>query len=331
MKEILEYLFANNTLSRSEARFFLKKIASGKYNRSQVCSFLTIYNMRSITVDELSGFRDALLDLAIHATGLNDYSPMDLCGTGGDGKNTFNISTLSSFVVAGAGIPVAKHGNYGVSSTAGSSDILDYFSFRFTSDGSILSTQMEKANICFLHAPLFHPAMRNIADIRKELGVKTFFNMLGPLVNPSRPYAQLTGVFSPELAYLYESIFNEDKVNYAIVHSMDGSDEISLTGDCMIITHEGVRKISAEYFGFSPVKYKEITGGRNVREAAGIFYNIISGKGTESRNNVVLANAAIAIQAYHRQVPLTDCIEMAKESLFGLKALQSFNMLKQMS
>ena len=330
MKEILEHLYQHKTLSKSEAKSTLIKIASGQYNDYQIASFLTAFIMRNITLDELKGFREALRELA-QPINLSSYDPMDLCGTGGDGKNTFNISTLTSFVVAGAGIPVAKHGNYGVSSVSGSSNVLESLGIKFQNKEAKLKEQLDKADICFLHAPLFHPAMKHVAPVRKQLGVKTFFNMLGPLVNPARPKKQMTGVFSLELARLYQYLFQEEDMQFTIVHATDGFDEISLTGECKLISNNKEQMISAQSFGFEPINLNDISGGETVEEAAEIFMQIINGKGTKAQNSVVLANAAVAIQTYHQNLSLEEALEQAKESLFGLNALKSLNALKQLS
>ncbi len=330
MKEILEYLYQHKTLSKQAAKSVLINIASCSYNHNQIASFLTVFNMRSVTLDELKGFREALLELCTPID-LEAFDPIDLCGTGGDGKNTFNISTLSSFVVSGAGIYVAKHGNYGVSSISGSSNVLEFLGIHFQTNETILKHQLEKAGICFLHAPLFHPAMKHVAPVRKELGVKTFFNMLGPLVNPSKPKKQLIGVFNLELARLYQYLFQEETMQYSIVHALDGFDEISLTADCKIITNQEEKIINSSYFGFEIVDYKAISGGNTIEESATIFMTILNGKGSDSQNNVVIANASIAIKTYFPQLSIEESLEKAKESLFGLKALQSFNLLKQQS
>ncbi len=329
MKEILEHLYQHKTLSKAEARAILIDIASGKYNQYQIASFLTAFIMRNITLDELKGFREALLELCTQVN-LSEYNAMDMCGTGGDGKNTFNISTLSSFVVAGANVPVAKHGNYGVSSVSGSSNVLEALGIRFQMEESKLKQQLDKANICFLHAPLFHPAMKIVGPVRKELGVKTFFNMLGPLVNPSQPKVQLVGVFSLELARMYQYLFQEENIQYTIIHALDGFDEVSLTGECKLITDNEEQIIKPNYFGFEMVSLSEIYGGNTIKEAATIFMNILNGEGTKAQNEVVLANAALAIQT-HQKIELNEAIEKAKDSLFGLKAKLSFNTLKQLS
>ncbi len=328
MKEILEHLYQHKTLSREEARQIIVDIASGKFNHNQIASFLTVFIMRNITLEELEGFRKGLLSLCLKID-LSAYNPMDLCGTGGDGKNTFNISTLTSFVVAGAGIPVAKHGNYGVSSVSGSSNVLEHLGVEFQTDEGKIRAQIEEANICFLHAPLFHPAMRNVGPVRKELGVKTFFNMLGPLVNPAHPTVQMVGVFNLELARIYKYLFQEESVKYSIVHALDGFDEITLTGDCKLINNQGESLINATSFKVPRVSYPELHGGDTVAEAAEIFTTILSGKGTQAQNNVVLANAALAIQTYRPELSLHEAFETARESLLGLKAKRMFQILKE--
>src|SRR5210317_386114 len=234
MKAILNRLIQHQQLSKEEARQMIINIAEGQYNTSQIASFLTVYMIRSISLEELEGFREALLELCI-AIDLSEFNAIDLCGTGGDNKDTFNISTLSAFVTAGAGVNVTKHGNYGVSSSCGSSNVLEYLGIKFSNNFDFLRKSIEKCGICILHAPLFHPAMKHVAPIRKELGLKTFFNILGPLVNPSFPKNQIVGVYSLELARLYSYLFQKTKKNYAIIHSLDGYDEISLTGATKII------------------------------------------------------------------------------------------------
>ena len=328
MKQILDQLYQHKLLSKSNAKELLLDIVNDKYNTSQTASFLTVFMMRKITIDELKGFREALLELCLKVD-LSEFNPMDLCGTGGDTKNTFNISTLTAFIVAGAGIPVAKHGNYGVSSISGSSNVLEGLGVAFTTHENLLKQQLQEANICFLHAPLFHPSLKYVAPVRKQLGVKTFFNMLGPLVNPAQPKVQMTGVFSLELARMYQYILHEEiSTQYSIVHGYDGYDEISLTDTCKIFSQNSTREINPHDFGFETVNPKSIFGGNSIAEAVAIFQNIIDGKGTTEQNNVVLANAAIAIQTYFPKYSLTEALEVAKQSLFNLKAKQSLEILK---
>jgi len=319
MKNILNQLYQHKRLSRLEAKQILIEIAQEKFNDAHLASFMTIFMMRPITVDELGGFRDALNELSIKVD-LSDYNTIDIVGTGGDGKDTFNISTLTSFVVAGTGQKVAKHGNYSVSSQSGSSDMLESFGYEFTNDESILKNQLETANICFLHAPKFHPAMKAVGPTRKALALKTFFNMLGPLVNPSSPQNQLLGTFNLEVARLYNYILQEENTNYGVVHALDGYDEISLTGGFKLFTREGEQLITPEDLGQKRIEQSAIFGGKSVADAAKIFKSIIEGNGSDAQNSVVLTNAAIALQIVDSKCTFAEAFEIAKESLLGLKA-----------
>lgn len=316
MKDILKRLFEHKTLTQAEAKEILINIAHEKYNSSQVVAFLSVYMMRPISVQELGGFRDALLELC-HRIDLSEFDAIDIVGTGGDGKNTFNISTLSSFVVAGAGYKVTKHGNYGVSSACGSSNVMEYLGYQFTAKSDALKRQADKAGICFLHAPLFHPAMKAVAPFRKELGLKTFFNMLGPLVNPSFPKSQFLGVYSLQLARLYQYLFQDTDNNYAIIHSLDGYDEISLTGDFKAITNLGEQLFSPEELGFERLKQEDIFGGDTVPEAAKIFTDILNGDGTQKQNAAIFVNAAMAIQCIDKSKSIEESIALAKDSLLS--------------
>ncbi|MBE0652585.1 MAG: anthranilate phosphoribosyltransferase [Bacteroidales bacterium] len=330
MKDILLKLTNHLTLTRDEACTILKGVATGEYNASQVSAFLTVYMMRLITVEELMGFRDALLELCIQ-TDLSEFNTIDMCGTGGDGKNTFNISTLASFVVAGTGEKVAKHGNYGVSSASGSSNMLEYFGYSFSNDRDKLARELDTAGFCFMHAPMFHPAMKNVGPIRKELGLKTFFNILGPLVNPSFPQNQLMGVFSLETARLYHYIFQQTNRRYSIIYSLDGYDEISLTGSFKIITNEGEQLLEPKDFGFNKLMQEDIFGGNNVEEAADIFSRIIQGHGSAEQNQVVIANAAQGLKTIHPDFSLAYCLASAEESLVSGKAHLVFRKLMEMN
>lgn len=326
MREILNHLFEHKTLDRDEAERVLVNIASGRYSEPEIAAFLTIYLMRSITVEELKGFRDALMNLCVRVD-FGGIETLDLCGTGGDGKDTFNISTLSAFVVAGAGAKVAKHGNYGVTSACGSSNVFEYFGYRFSTDQGKLLTELEEAGICFLHAPLFNPAMKSIVPVRKALKVKTFFNMLGPMVNPSSPSSQLIGVYNSELARIYNYIYQQSGTSYSIVHSLDGYDEISLTSGFRYI-HNGVDEIVyPEQIGFTKKDKTALAGGRDVREASVIFLDILKGKGTKDQNDIVIANSMIALKCYFKQKSVDQCHTEAEESLFSGRALSSFNKL----
>jgi anthranilate phosphoribosyltransferase len=326
MKEILNDLIAHQTLSKEQAKEVLLKITSGAYNQSQIAAFLTVYMMRSVTVDELGGFKEAMLDQCVRVE-IEEYDAMDLCGTGGDGKDTFNISTLASFIVAGAGQNVAKHGNTGVSSICGSSNLLQSFGYDFTNDVNKIKKNLDVAGICFLHAPLFHPAMKHVGPIRKDLGVKTFFNMLGPMVNPSFPKKQLVGVFSLELARLYAYLYQNQGGSFSILHALDGYDEISLTGDFKIITQEGEKIYDPSDINLPVLKASSIKGGETIADSAIIFDNILKGKGTEAQNSVVIANAAAALHTADASLSFIAAVEKARESLLSGEALKKFNAL----
>jgi anthranilate phosphoribosyltransferase len=326
MKHILNHLFENKTFTREQSKNILTIIAQGKYNNSQMAAFMTAYCMRSITVNELEGFRDAMLDLCLPID-LETDELIDLCGTGGDGKDTFNISTLASFVVAGAGYKVAKHGNYGVSSGCGSSNVMEYLGYQFTNDTDKLKKSIHNANICFLHAPLFHPAMKTVAPIRKELGVKTFFNMLGPLVNPAKPTNQLVGVYNLELARIYAYLYQKSSAKYTIVNALEGYDEVSLTCDFKTFSADGEKINSIEELGFEKLDTKVIGGGSTVSESAAIFMNVLNVEGTSPQNNVVLANAALAIRTIKPDRSFADCFYEAEEALLSKRALKSFKIL----
>lgn len=329
MKAILNRLAQHETLESLEAEKILTGITEGQYNPSQIAAFLTVFMMRSITLKELEGFKLALQKLCL-SIDLRDFSPIDLCGTGGDGKDTFNISTLASFVTAGSGVKVAKHGNYGVSSGCGSSNVLEHLGIKFSNDTDFLKRCIDDAGICNLHAPLFHPAMKNIAPIRRELGVKTFFNMLGPLVNPAFPKYQLTGVFNLELARLYGYLFQKSKQEFTILYALDGYDEISLTGATKVIRNKREFIINPSDFGIHSLKAEEISGGSNIPSSARIFTEVLKGQGSEAQNNVVCANAAMAIATTTNCDP-KEGFEKAKESLLSGKANEAFKKLQKLS
>ena len=294
MKKLLQYLFEHKTLSRAQAKEVLVQISQGVYNEHEVTSFVTVFLMRSITIEELIGFRDALLSLAVKVD-LGVDNAIDIVGTGGDGKDTFNISTLACFIVAGAGQPVVKHGNYGASSVSGSSNVMEQLGYTFKNDQTQLAKEVKEAGICFLHAPLFHPALKSVGPIRRNIGVRTFFNMLGPIVNPAQPKFQLIGVYNLEMARIYNYVLQSLGKEFTLINSLDGYDEISLTTDTKIVTNKGEFTLSPYALGKKRVMQADLTGGATVEEAASIFKNIIQGKGTWSQNAVVLANAAMAL------------------------------------
>ena len=330
MKKILEKLFDHNYLEYEESKKVLKEISSKKYNYSQVASFLTVFKMRNPSVQEIEGFRDALLDLCVKIDLSSDFETIDLCGTGGDGKNTFNISTISSFVVAGAGYKVTKHGNYGVSSSCGSSDVLQQLGINLSNDDGYLKKCLDKGNFCYLHAPLFHPAMKNVASVRKELEFKTFFNILGPLVNPLQPKNQLCGVYNLEISRLYGYVFENSKKNYSILYSLDGYDEISLTNDFMKISRNDSTINSPDYFGFNKINPDEIKGGESIKDSASIFTKILENKATKSQTDVVLANSAIAIQTITNKT-IDECLSIARQSIDSGSALNCLKRIQLLS
>ena len=299
MNTLLNRLINHEKISKEEARQALIEIARGSFNENQIAAFLTVYMMRSITIEELEGFRDGLLELCLPVD-LKEYNPVDLCGTGGDGKDTFNISTLASFVTAGAGVKVAKHGNYGVSSSCGSSNVMEYLGIRFSSEEGFLKKSMEEAGICFLHAALFHPAMKNVAPVRKSLAVKTFFNMLGPMVNPAFPKNQVVGVYSLELARMYGYLYQNTDIHYTILHALDGYDEISLTGGTKMISNSSEAILHPQDLGLQKLSQADISGGDSIESAAKIFMSVLQGKATRAQQEVVCANAGVAIATVRR-------------------------------
>ena len=321
MKLILQKLISYETLNFNESRDILYKISSENLSDSEISSFITIFCLRPITIDELAGFRKALLDLCIKVD-LSHFNTIDLCGTGGDGKNSFNISTIASIIVAGTGRKVAKHGNYGLSSACGSSNVIEYLGYKFTNNDDILKKQLDKTNICFMHAPLFHPALKNVAHIRKELAIKTFFNILGPLVNPSNPQNRMSGVFNLETARLYSYLYQQENINYTVLYSLDGYDEISLTDKTKIFSNKGEFLFESKELNLPKTTPDLIAGGKNIQESAKIFTNILEDKGSVEQTNVVLANAAFAIKCMDHNLELEECYNEARYSLESGQALK---------
>lgn len=330
MKKILQFLFEHKTLSREQAKDVLVNIGKGVYNEHEITAFMTVYLMRSITIDELQGFRDALLELCVPVD-FNEFNTIDIVGTGGDGKNTFNISTLSCFIVAGTGQKVAKHGNYGASSISGASNVMEQMGYKFKNDNDRLKKEIDEANICFLHAPLFHPALKTVGPIRKNLAMRTFFNMLGPMVNPANPKYQLVGVFNLEMARIYNYLLQQTERSFTIIHGLDGYDEISLTNDTKVITNEGEQIKTPEQLGKRMVEPHDIHGGGTVEEAAKIFLKILKGDGSWAQNAVVLANAAMALHCTGNYKTYDDAFNAAIESLESGKAYGSLKRLIEMN
>ena len=314
MKKLLQYLFEHKTLSREEARNVLMQISEGKYSEHEVTSFVTVFLMRSITIEELMGFRDALLSLAVKVNlGVDDA--IDIVGTGGDGKDTFNISTLACFIVAGTGQKVIKHGNYGASSISGASNVMEKMGYQFKNEEAVLANELKEAGICFLHAPLFHPALKAVGPMRRNIGVRTFFNMLGPIVNPAQPKYQLIGVYNLEMARIYNYVLQSLNKEFTLIHSMDGYDEISLTADTKVVTNKGEFIKSPIELANLKVNQEDLHGGETVDAAAAIFKNILEGNGTKSQNAAVLANAAMALMVTGKYNQYQEAFDAASKSL----------------
>jgi anthranilate phosphoribosyltransferase len=326
MKKILQHLFEHKTLSQQQAKDVMLNIAKGTYNDTEITAFITVFLMRSITIEELQGFRDGLLELAVPVN-LNGYDVIDIVGTGGDGKNTFNISTLACFIVAGAGKKVAKHGNYGATSVSGASNVMEHLGYKFKNHSDQLKKEIEETNFCFLHAPLFHPALKAVGQIRKNIGFRTFFNMLGPMVNPANPQYQLVGVYNLEMARIYNYLLQQTGKAFTIIHGLDGYDEISLTNDTKVITQNGEKVLSAEELGKRTVSAVDIVGGNTVEEAATTFLKILKGKGSWAQNAVVLANASMALQCTGGYKNYDDAYNASVESLEGGKAYEKLQKL----
>jgi len=326
MKKILQLLFEYKSLDRDTAKEVLLNIGRGVYNEHEITAFMTAYLMRTITIRELEGFRDALNELCTKVD-LNGHHTLDIVGTGGDGKNTFNISTIACFIAAGAGARVAKHGNYGASSVSGSSNVMEQLGYRFKNNNDSLKKELDDCGICFLHAPFFHPALKIVAPIRKNLGMRTFFNMLGPLVNPSSPAYQLIGVYNLELARIYNYLLQQSGTSFTIIHGLDGYDEISLTNETKVITNKGEQVLSAQYLGRRSVAAADLYGGNSVEDAAKIFTRILKGEGTWAQNAVVLANAATALELTGGYATYNDAFNAAIDSLESGKA---YDVLKKL-
>ncbi len=324
MKKYLKKLYESQSLTKEEAREVLLLISEGKANPSEMASLLTVYLMRPISVEELGGYRDVLLELCRPVD--IDEETIDVCGTGGDSKNTFNISTLSALVAASCGVKVAKHGNYGVSSVSGSSNVLEILGYKFTNKTGALKKQLDLHNICFMHAPLFHPALKHVAPVRKEMGVKTFFNMLGPLVNPAKTTHKMVGVYNLELARVYHYLLQAEDQNYCVVHSLDGYDEISGTADFKVYTQKGEEIVDPKIFDLPAITEQSLFGGNTVEDAAKIFMNILEYKGTREQTEVLALNAGYAIHCY-TQKPVKECFAEAKEAIQSKKTLNLFKNL----
>lgn len=331
MKNILNRLFDHQYLDRAEAGEIMRRMAAGEYNESQIAAFISVFLMRSISIDEFMGFTDALLELRTNVDKLRAYNPIDIVGTGGDNKNTFNISTLSCFTVAAAGYKVAKHGNYGATSVSGASTVMEQHGVKFTNDVSKLEKSLDKTNIAFLHAPMFNNALKVVAPVRKALAVRTFFNMLGPVVNPIMPKRTVLGVFNLKMARMYFYTYQQTDVDYSIIHSLDGYDEISLTGDFKVINRSGENIYTPEQIGLERCEEIELSGGATAEDAAKIFDDIINNTATRAQKNAVLANSAIAIQTINPDLSMEECIAQAREAINSGKLKETFKQFLELN
>ena len=329
MKQLLIKLIECQKLTFEESRSLMHGIAGNKLNEAQIASVLTAFIIRTVSIEELRGFRQALIDLAVRVNLNNGYG-IDLCGTGGDGKNTFNISTASSFVVAAAGYPVIKHGNYGATAVSGSSNIMEYFGYRFSNEERKLQNELDRTGLCFLHAPLFHPALKVVGPVRKQLGIKTFFNMLGPLVNPANPDYRISGVYSSEAGRVYSYFLQAENKKYIVLHSLDGYDEVSLTSPVKLFSNKGETLINFCDLGLKQVLPGDITGGNTIEESAGIFISALENRGTPAQHSVILANSALAINCIDESKTMNECLGLADEAIISGKAAGLFKRLINM-
>lgn len=324
MQSILTKLIEHRCLDSEEACQVMHGIARGAYPDAQIAALLTTFLMRSISVDELRGFHRALLELALPVN-LDNTEVIDIVGTGGDGKNTFNISTAACFVVAAAGYPVVKHGNYGATSVSGASNVMEQHSVRFTTDVDRLRRSLDGCNLAYLHAPLFNPAMKAVAGVRKALGVRTLFNVLGPLVNPVRPKYQLLGVYNLPLLRLYNYVAQADGQTLCVAHSLDGYDEISLTAPFKVADGGMEHVFRAEDFGLTTVQPADLYGGNTPVEACRIFDAVMHGTATSAQREVVAVNAAFAIRTRCPEKTVEDCLNEAFTALDSGRALDTLN------
>lgn len=325
MKDILYKLFEHQNLNREESRETLIRMSRGEYSDYQIAAFITVYLMRSITIDELTGFRDALLEMRVPVN-LAEYNAIDIVGTGGDNKNTFNISTAACFTVAGAGYNVVKHGNYGSTSICGASNMMEHCGVKFTRDVNLMRRSLDRCGIAYLHAQYFNPALKTVAPVRKSLAVRTFFNMLGPLVNPTIPRRQMLGVYNLKLARMYHYLYQQTDTDYTIVHSLDGYDEISLTAEFKAFTNHSEYIYTPEELGFTRIGESDLYGGQTVAEAVAIFQNVLANTATKAQKNAVVINAAFAISTIVPQMTITEAVARARESLESGKARNVFKM-----
>ena len=324
MKDILNRMLNHEELSREETRDIIVGITKSEFPEEQITALLTGLQMRGVTVDELLGFRDGILATGVPAI-LDSDRYIDVVGTGGDRKNTFNISTTSCFVIAGAGYKVAKHGNYAATSVSGASNVIKNHGVQFTDDIDKLNRSINEAGIVYLHAQLFAKAMKFVGPIRKVLQFPTVFNLLGPLVNPSQPKCQLLGVANLDQMRLYNQVYQKLGIDFGIVNSIDGYDEISLTSDFKVTTNNYEKIFKPQDLGFEIAKPEEVRGGATEEEAKDIFDAVLENRALPAQKNIVLANAAFGIQVMEKgQKSIEECVEIARESIDSGKALATF-------
>ncbi len=321
MKQILNKLFDYQSLTSDQASELFRGITQGKYSDAQIASLMTVYLMRNITLEELNGFRSAILEFRKPISfGTHDY--IDIVGTGGDGKDTFNISSCSSIVVAASGYKVVKHGNYGATSISGASNVMEQHGVKFTNDQDILKRSFDECNFAYLHAPMFNSAMGAVAAVRRSFGVRSFFNMLGPLINPAEPKNQLLGVYNLAMQRLYCYILQSNDTNFAVVHSLDGYDEISLTSQFKVCTSKGEKIYNPEDLGFAKACQSDLFSGETVEQAAAIFDNVLAGTATAPQSDCVVVNSAYAINVMEPQKSIEECIDIARQTIQSGRAAE---------
>lgn len=314
MKAILEQLYKGEALTRTEAETLLLNIGEGVYNEMEIAALLSAYRLKTPSVQELLGFRQALRATQTQVD-LSAYHPIDIVGTGGDGKNTFNISTCACFVVAGAGYKVAKHGNYSSSSVSGASNVIESHGVKFTADATVHQRSIEECGIAYLHAQCFNPAMKTVGPVRKSLAIRTFFNLLGPLINPCSPQHQLLGVASLNQMRLYAHVFEAIGMDFTIVNSLDQYDEISLTDDFKVMSSHYEHIYTPEELGLQLIAAQELYGGNSIQEARIIFDRVLHNEGSVAQQQCVVANAAFAIQTLDPEKEILECVHVAQEAI----------------
>ncbi|MCQ2266888.1 MAG: anthranilate phosphoribosyltransferase [Bacteroidaceae bacterium] len=323
MKQYLLRLIEGETLQREDTHHIMLNVTKEQYSEHQIAALLMALQTRGVTVDELLGFRDGLLETGKYVN-FEDQNTLDIVGTGGDGKNTFNISTCSAFVIAGAGYKVTKHGNGGSTSVSGASNVLQGHGVKFTDNEDTLRRSLDEAGICYFHAPLFAYGMKFVGSTRRALQVPTCFNLLGPLVNPCHPKNSLHGTANQSQLRLYTAVHQKIGDKYGVVTSYDGYDEISLTSGFKMTTNHFEKVFTPKDLGFNYVEPMDIYGGQTAEEAMKIFDSVLEGTCTEAQKNVILANAACGISVMERNLSIEESVAIARESLESGKALRAF-------